>query len=136
MRTKSIIGMEEIDRLVSPRKRREHILNYHFVKSPLGKIYRVSTVYIDYFSGMGPISGEQLKELDELISYNIYKQPYETAVFTLDSDNNIFMAHYNTKEDALKGHRVVTGIILEEDIEKLNELNIADERPWWERYLK
>lgn len=72
------------------------------------------------------------KEIDEILDYNIYKQPYETAVFPLGSDNDIFIAHYNTKEDALKGHGVVTRLILEDGIEKLKELNMADERPWWE----
>ena len=133
IKIKSIIGPKEIDEIVAPRKRREHILAYNFVKSPSGEIYRVSTVYIDYFSGIEPIKGEQLKELDEILDYNIYKQPYETAVFPLGSDNDIFIAHYNTKEDALKGHGVVTRLILEDGIEKLKELNIADERPWWEK---
>lgn len=135
MKTKSIIGIEEIDRIVSPRKRREHILAYNFIKSPSGKIYRVSTVHLDYFSGLKPLNGEQLKELDEALGYNIYKQPYETAVFLLGSDNDIFMAHYKAKEDALKGHSVIMRLILEDGIKRLQELNIASERPWWEKFL-
>lgn len=135
MKTKSIIGIEEIDRIVSPRKRREHILAYNFIKSPSGKIYRVSTAYLDYFSGLKPLSGEQLKELDEILGYNIYKQPYETAVFPLGSDNDIFMAYYQTKEDALKGHNLVIRLILEDGAKRLQELDIASERPWWEKYF-
>lgn len=139
LKEKAILERNEIDKIlgepVSPSK---HHVDYTIVKTTNGEIYEISTVFLDYWRKVGrlEINGESFRELDKALGINPKAKPYETMVFRLEEEEKLHLIklHYDSKEDAQRGHNIVKKLIWEQGPNLVKKLNLSEDKEWWRKY--
>lgn len=119
----------------SPSK---HHVDYTIVKTTKGDIYEISTVFLDYWGKIGKlgVKGEPVRDLDKALEINPEAKPYETMVFNLEDKEKLHLIklHYDSKEDAQKGHNTIKKLVWEQGPDLVKKLKLSEGEEWWRKY--
>lgn len=136
LKEKTILERKDIDKLfghkASPSK---HHIDYTIVKTPNEEIYEISTVFLDYWGKIGrfEVEGESIRNIDKALEINPEAKPYETMVFKLEGQDKLHLVklHYNSKDDAQKGHKTIVKLIWEQGPDLVKNLKLSENKEWW-----
>lgn len=139
LKEKTILERKDIDELFSHESSpSKHHIDYTIVKTPDGDIYEISTVFLDYWGKIGRfgVEGEPIRNLDKMLEINPEAKPYETMVFKLEDQDKLHLIkfHYDSKENAQKGHKIITKLIWEQGPDLVKKLKLSENKEWWRKY--